>query len=81
VTVGASGSDNRSYRVNFDRIHRELPEFECHFTPRDGARQLRALFERIRMPEETYRFRAFTRLKQLSYLQATQQIDEDFYWR
>jgi nucleoside-diphosphate-sugar epimerase len=81
VTVGTSGGDNRSYRVNFDRIHRELPGFKCQFTPRDGARQLRALFERIRMPEETYRFRAFTRLKQLSYLQATQQIDENFYWR
>ena len=81
VTVGPAGKDNRSYRVNFDRIHRELPGFKCSFTPRDGARQLRELFERIKMPEETYKFRAFTRLKQLSYLQATNQIDDEFYWR
>lgn len=81
VTVGPSGGDNRSYRVNFDRIHRELPGFRCSYTPRDGARQLREIFERIGMPEETYKFRAFTRLKQLRYLQSTHQIDDEFYWR
>jgi nucleoside-diphosphate-sugar epimerase len=81
VSVGRSGSDNRSYRVNFERIHRELPGFTCRYTARDGARQLRALFERIQMTPETYQFRAFTRLKQLKYLQSTQQIDGEFYWR
>ena len=81
VTVGPSGGDNRSYRVNFDRIHRELPGFSCRYTRRDGARQLRELFERIQMTPETYQFRAFTRLKQLQYLQATQQIDDEFFWR
>jgi nucleoside-diphosphate-sugar epimerase len=81
VSVGAAGNDARSYRVNFERIHRELPGFKCHYTARDGARQLRALFERIQMTPETYQFRAFTRLKQLTYLQTTQQIDGEFYWR
>ena len=81
VTVGPSGGDNRSYRVNFDRIHRELPGFTCRYTARDGARQLHEVFERIQMTPETYQFRAFTRLKQLRYLQTTQQIDDDFFWR
>jgi len=81
VSVGTSGSDNRSYRVNFERIHRELPGFKCQYTARDGARQLRELFERIQMAPETYQFRAFTRLKQLTYLQSTRQIDGEFYWR
>lgn len=80
VSVGTSVGDSRSYRVNFDRIHRELPGFRCQHTARTGARQLRALFERIQMQPETYQFRAFTRLKQLNYLQATQQIDAEFYW-
>jgi nucleoside-diphosphate-sugar epimerase len=80
VSVGTSVGDSRSYRVNFDRIHRELPGFRCHHTARTGARQLRELFERIQMQPETYQFRAFTRLKQLNYLQATQQIDAEFYW-
>ena len=80
VSVGNSAGDDRSYRVNFDRIHRELPGFRCRYTARDGARQLRELFDRIQMQPETYQFRAFTRLKQLKYLQATQQIDGEFYW-
>lgn len=80
MSVGPSGGDNRSYRVNFDRIHRELPGFRCRYTARDGARQLRELFERIQLQPETFQFRAFTRLKQLKYLQATRQIDAEFFW-
>jgi nucleoside-diphosphate-sugar epimerase len=81
VTVGPSRGDNRSYRVNFDRIHSELPNFSCRYTVRDGARQLRELFDRIQMGPETYHFRAFTRLKQLQYLQSSGQIDGEFFWR
>ena len=80
VTVGPAGGDNRSYRVNFDRIHADLPGFRCHYTARDGARQLHALFTRLQMPPETYQFRAFTRLKQIRHLQATGQIDGEFFW-
>lgn len=81
VTTGAQPGDNRSYRVNFDRIHRELPGFKCSYTAADGARQLRELFERIQMPTEIYQFRAFTRLKQLKYLLSSQQLDAQFFWK
>jgi len=81
VSVGPPSGDTRSYRVNFDKIHRVLPDFKCRYTARDGARQLREVFERIQMSPETHQFRAFTRLKQLKYLQSTQQIDTEFYWR
>jgi len=81
VSMGPASGDQRSYRVSFARIHRELPGFTCRFSAHHGARQLRALFERIQMSPETYAFRAFTRLRQLTYLQATAQIDADFYWR
>ncbi len=81
VSVGPSGGDNRSYRVNFDRIHRELPGFACRYTARDGARQLREIFERIQMSEETHKARPFTRLKQLQYLQNTKQVDDSLFWR
>jgi nucleoside-diphosphate-sugar epimerase len=80
VSVGKSSGDTRSYRVNFDRIHRELPGFACKYTARDGARQLRKLFERIQLQPETFQFRAFTRLKQLKYLQSTNQVDANFFW-
>lgn len=80
VTTGPSSGDNRSYRVSFDRIHAELPGFKCRYTARDGARQLHELFTRIQMPAETYKFRAFTRLKQLNHLLSTGQVDDDLYW-
>jgi nucleoside-diphosphate-sugar epimerase len=80
LSVGPGGGDNRSYRVSFDKIHRELPGFECRYTARDGARELRQMYERILMAPEVYQFRAFTRLKQLKYLLQTQQIDAEFRW-
>jgi nucleoside-diphosphate-sugar epimerase len=81
VSTGPASADNRSYRVSFARIHAELPGFACRFTAADGARQLHQLFQRIQMPQETYQFRAFTRLRQLKYLLASGQIDDEFYWR
>ncbi|RJP64849.1 MAG: SDR family oxidoreductase [Comamonadaceae bacterium] len=80
VSVGPPSGDTRSYRVNFERIHKELPGFTCRHDARSGAEQLRRIFERIQMSPDTYAFRAFTRLKQLKYLQSTGQIDSDFYW-
>lgn len=80
VSTGSSAGDNRSYRVSFDRIHRELPGFRCRYTARDGAHQLHQLFERIQMAPEIYQFRAFTRLKQLKYLQASRQVNDELFW-
>jgi nucleoside-diphosphate-sugar epimerase len=81
VTVGDSAGDNRSYRVNFDKIAKHLPEFRCEWNVRSGAEELRALFERIEMSKETFEYRAFTRLKQLRYLTRTGQIDDSFRWK
>ena len=81
ISVGSSGGDNRSYRVNFDRIHNELPGFVCKYRASEGIRQLHELFERIQMPADIYQFRAFTRLKQLKFLQSSNQIYEEFFWR
>ncbi|MGB5160111.1 MAG: SDR family oxidoreductase [Thermoanaerobaculia bacterium] len=81
LSVGPSGGDDRSYRVSFDKISQRLPDFRCRWAARQGAEQLRNLFERIDMPQETFEFRAFTRLKQLEFLIRTKQIDQDFFWR
>ena len=80
LSFGSNGADNRSYRVDFEKINRELPGFKCQWTARDGARQLRDLFTRIDMSRETFEFRGFTRLKQLEYLARTNQIDSKFFW-
>lgn len=81
LSFGDLGSDNRSYRVNFDKINSVLPGFSCEWTAERGARQLRTLFEQIDLTTADFEWRGYTRLKQLEYLLRTEQIDEQFYWR
>jgi len=80
VSFGAAGSDNRSYRVSFDKIRKHLPDFRCAWDARRGARQLFELFKRINFTAEMFQYRGFTRLKQLEHLLKTGQIDPDFFW-
>jgi nucleoside-diphosphate-sugar epimerase len=81
VTAGPPSADNRSYRVSFAKIENQLPGFKTRWTAARGAAELRDLFERIEFDAATHAWRAFTRLKQLKYLQRTGQIDDDLYWR
>ena len=81
TSFGSQGSDNRSYRVSFEKIKHVLPGFRCDWDARRGAQQLHALFSSIEMSPEQFNHRGYTRLKQLEYLLRTGQIDQDFYWK
>jgi len=80
LTIGQSDGDNRSYRVSFDKIAAQLPGFECQRTLAMGATQLYELFKRIDLSADMFRWRAYTRLKQLNYLIRTEQINEQLFW-
>jgi len=80
VSFGAPSADNRSYRVSFEKIRKHLPNFQCAWDAKRGARQLHDLFSRIDMGPEVFNHRTFTRIKQLDYLIRTTQIDDHFYW-
>lgn len=81
VSFGASGGDNRSYKVNFDRIREVLPGYECEWDARRGAEQLHAVLSSVDLTAEEFAGRGFTRLKQLEYLIRTGQVDEELFWR
>jgi nucleoside-diphosphate-sugar epimerase len=81
LTVGDSGGDTRSYRVSFAKIRAHMPEFETRWSAERGARQLRAVFERIGLTREMFEAAPFTRLKELRYLQESRQVDERLHWR
>ena len=81
LTVGDSGGDTRSYRVSFAKIRERMPDFECAWDAERGARQLRAVFERIGLTQAMFEAEPFTRLKELKHLRATGQIDERLHWR
>lgn len=80
LSFGENGSDNRSYRVDFTKINTRLPGFRCEWNAERGAAQLAALFARIDLTRSDFESRGYTRLKQLEYLLATGQIDQDFFW-
>jgi len=80
LTFGDNGGDNRSYRVNFDKIHSGLPGFSCDWNALRGAQQLHGVFSKIDLDEATFTGRGHTRLKQLQYLIATKQLDADLFW-
>jgi nucleoside-diphosphate-sugar epimerase len=79
LTFG-DGSDNRSYRVSFEKINTELPGFKCEWDAERGARQLRSVFEAIEMTDAVFQAPPFTRLKRLEELLHSKQLDQDFYW-
>jgi nucleoside-diphosphate-sugar epimerase len=81
LSFGQQGSDNRSYRVSFDKIKAQLPGFQCAWDTRRGARQLHDVFQQVDLTADQFNGRGFTRLRQLEYLIRTRQIDQDFFWR
>ena len=80
VSVGPPSDDNRSYRVSFEKIKTKLAGFACRWSAKAGAEELRRLFERIDFNNGDYEYRAFTRLKQLKYLQGTGQVNDELFW-
>ncbi len=81
LTFGRNDGDNRSYRVDFNKIATRLPGFACRYDAKAGAQQLRAVFERIGMTREIFEAPPYTRLKMLRHLIATHQLDAELFWR
>lgn len=80
ASFGPPGADNRSYKVNFDKIHSALPGFRCAWDAEAGARQLHGVFTACAMDVETFTGRGHTRLAQLQHLLRTGQVDNQLYW-
>lgn len=81
VTLGQNGGDTRSYRVSFAKIRQYLPDFRCRHNVGTGAAELRAMFQRISMTEETFIAPPFTRLCHFRPLIETRQVDGKMFWR
>ncbi len=80
LSFGNNGGDNRSYRVNFDKIQDRLPGFRCKWDARAGAEQLLNIFSKVHLAKDDFFSKAFTRLKQLEFLLESEQINSDFFW-
>ena len=79
--VRHAGGDNRSYKVNFDKIHSELPGLLLRLgRARAAPGSSRDIFTSIDLDAATFTGRGHTRLKQLEHLMRTKQIDADLFW-
>ena len=74
------GTTTAAIASSFDKIATRLPRFKSRVDCARGRRNCASCSSASRCPRETYEFRAFTRLKQLNYLQRTGQVDEDLFW-
>lgn len=81
MSVGTDSSDNRSYRVSFEKIATSLPGFSCDYDVRQGAEQLRETFERVNLSADDFQSDPFTRIQQLEHLLETGELDKRFYWK
>ena len=76
-----AGPDPRSYRVDFGKLARELPEYATRWTAADGARELRAAFEQVGLTADGFQGDRYTRLARLKLLAAEGRLDDDLHWR
>jgi nucleoside-diphosphate-sugar epimerase len=73
-----AGPDPRSYRVDFGKFARTLPEAAPTWTARDGARELLDAFESVGLEKSD--FDRYTRLARLKELRADGSLDHDLRW-
>jgi nucleoside-diphosphate-sugar epimerase len=75
-----AGFDPRSYKVDFSKLERALPDFATEWTAADGARELRDAFEQISLTVEGFQGDKYTRLARLRMLADQGRLDEELHW-
>jgi nucleoside-diphosphate-sugar epimerase len=79
IATGA-GTDARDYNVSFEKIRRELPEFQPRWDVERGIAELRDAFRAHGLTRARFEGEEFTRLKRLQSLIAGQGVDEALHW-
>ena len=80
IITGEHGSDSRSYKVNFDKITRELPNFKPQWTLKKGIEEVYEAYKKYGMNEDKFTGRYFIRLKQLQYHIDNKHINDKLFW-
>jgi nucleoside-diphosphate-sugar epimerase len=80
VITGEHGSDSRSYRVDFGKIKRMLPEFKPRWTLREGIKEVYEAYKTYGMDNEKFMGRYFVRLRQIQFLMDSGKVNNELYW-
>jgi nucleoside-diphosphate-sugar epimerase len=81
VITGEHGADSRSYRVDFGKIKKQLPEFKPAWNLKKGIHQIHENYLRYKMDDKKFNGRYFIRLNQIQHLLASGRINSELYWR
>ena len=79
--AGSGDPDPRSYRVDFGKLARALPDLELTWTAQAGAEELAAAYRAAGMTLEEFQGDRFTRLKRLRLLLDRGSLDQSLRWR
>lgn len=78
--AGTANSDQRSYRVDFSKIARLVPQFQPHWTAAAGAAEVYEGVMDAKLTAESFQSREYVRLEQLKYLVSEGRIDDRLRW-
>ena len=81
LTIGTSGGDNRSYRVDFTKAATKLAGFAPQWDLTRGIRECRGAFAEIGLDRATFEDRRYTRLKQIRHLLDQGLMGGDLRWK
>jgi nucleoside-diphosphate-sugar epimerase len=79
--AGPGDPDPRSYRVDFSKLFRVLPDFRFRWTVRAGADELFQAYTRAGLTLAEFEGDRYVRLRRLKRLLATGALDDDLRWR
>jgi nucleoside-diphosphate-sugar epimerase len=74
------GPDLRCYRVNFDKINRELPAFRPQWTARQGAQELYGAYRAVGLTAADMEQGRYVRINEIRRLQRAGQLDKNLNW-
>jgi hypothetical protein len=76
-----AGPDTRSYRVNFDKIHRVFPEFKTKWTARMGVEQCYESYVRHGLDKDDYEGIRYKRIAHIMNLIEEGKLDTNLVWQ
>jgi nucleoside-diphosphate-sugar epimerase len=78
--ASGAGPDKRSYRVDFSKIARVLPEFKPQWTARRGAQELYAAYQKVGLKKDDFEGPRFKRIDHIKQLLASGRLSADLRW-
>ena len=80
VYAGGGGPDPRSYRVDFGKLARVLPQFRPEWNASFGAKELYSALQEAQLTFQDFQGRKYIRLTQLKHLMSIGHLDDTLRW-